>query len=295
MTDRFVAKGHRVVVVDNLSSGQKRNINPKAKFYKADVTSGKLSAIFEKEKPDTVFHFAAHIEARVSVQDPVADAQINIIGTLHVLEQCRKYKVKKVLFASSGGEVYGAAEKIPTPETYPPRPLSPYGVAKLSVEHYLDAYHRLFGLSYAALRYGNVYGPRQNPKGEAGIVAIFADKMLSGEQVFIHGDGKQTKDYIFIDDAVEATMLAFEKDFIGVMNIGTGKEASILEIFRAIKKLTRSSIHDKHITPPLGGFPRGCLSISKAKKKLGWRPRIALKEGLERTVKWFALQEKHEE
>ena len=276
-----------MVIVDNLPSGKKGNLNPKAVFYRVDIGDAGIAEVFSKEKPDVVFHSAAHIEARESVKDSLFDARVNILGTLNILENCRKFKVKKILFASSGGEVYGSAKKIPTPETYAPRPISPYGVAKLAVEKYLDSYAQLFGLPYLALRYGNVYGPRQNPKGEAGVVAIFTDKMLHGESVFIHGSGKQTKDYIFIDDAIDATMLAFTKDISGVLNIATGKETSVLEIFRSLQKLIGSRVKEDYISPPLGGFPRGCLSIAKAKKELHWQPKTSMSKGLVITVEWF--------
>jgi len=287
LTDRLISDGYEVVVLDNLSSGKKENVNPKAKFYKADVVDENISKIFAKEKPDFVFHFAAHIEARVSVQNPLADAKTNILGSLNVLENCRAHKVQKVIFASSGGEVYGDAKQIPTPETYPPRPISPYGVSKFAVEKYLDSYWQLFHLPYASLRFGNIYGPRQNPNGEAGVVAIFAKKMWNQEPVFIHGSGRQTKDYIFIDDAVDATIKAFKKSFVGVVNIGTGKETSVLEIFKAIKKLTGSATKKQHVPLPPTGFPRGALSVAKVKKELGWRPRYKFQEGLQITVRWF--------
>lgn len=287
IADRLIQQEANVVVVDNLSSGKKEHINPKARFYKADIGGRAIAGIFAKEKPEIVFHFAAHIEARVSVRDPLGDAKTNILGSINVLEQCRAHKVKRVLFASSGGEVYGAATKIPTSEEYAPRPISPYGVAKFAVEKYLDSYFQLFALPYAALRYGNVYGPRQNPRGEAGVVAIFTDNMLRGKTVFIHGNGKQTKDYIFVEDAVEASVLALQKDFQGSINIGTGKETSVLEIFRAIQKLTGYSRQAKHVPSPAGSFPKGCLSIAKAKKELVWQPKISAHKGFEQTVQWF--------
>lgn len=287
VTDRLLQEGYRVAVVDNLASGKKENVNPKAKFYKLDILDKKLAGVFQKEKPDTVFHFAAHIEARVSVVDPLADAKTNILGTLNVLEQCRKYKAGKILFASSGGEVYGEAETIPTPETYRAKPLSPYGVAKLAAEQYCAVYSRLFGLQYIGLRFGNVYGPRQNPNGEAGVVAIFANQMLQNKPVSIHGTGKQTKDYIFISDAIEAAMKAFHQNVTDVVNIGTGKETSVLEIFSALKKFTGYGAKAKHVPLPAIGFPRGSLAIQKAKKDLDWQPKVDLQEGLQTTVQWF--------
>jgi UDP-glucose 4-epimerase len=287
LVDELIKEGHSIAGIDNLSTGKKENLNPKARFYKIDICDPRISEIFEKEKPKIVFHFAAHTEARASVKNPVFDAETNILGSLNILENCRNFKVKKIIFASSGGEIYGDAEEIPTPETYPPSPLSPYGVGKLAVERYLDSYFNLFKLPYVSLRYGNVYGPRQNPYGESGVVAIFTSKMLKDEQPLIHGDGKQTKDYIFIDDAIDATILSFKKDFIGILNIGTGKETSVLEIFYKLKELTHSQVKEKHIPLPPCGFKRGCLSIEKAKRELGWQPRYALENGLKKTVKYF--------
>jgi len=287
LVDKLIKEGHSVVVIDNLSTGKKENLNPKAKFYKIDICNPKISEIFKKEKPQIVFHYAAQIDARKSVEEPVFDAEVNIIGSLNVLKNCRKYKIKKIIFASSGGEIYGDAKEIPTPETYVPFPISPYGVGKLAVEGYLNSYFKMFKIPFASLRYGNVYGPRQNPYGEAGVVAIFTKKMLKNEQPLIHGDGKQTKDYIFIDDAIDATILSFKKDFIGVLNIGTEKETSVLEILYKLKELTHSQVKEKHVSLPLCSFKRGCLSIKKAKRELGWQPRYSLEKGLRKTVEFF--------
>lgn len=287
LVDHLIKEGCKVIIVDNLSTGRKENLNPKAKFYKIDICSPKISQIFKKEKPEVVFHFAAHIEARGSIKNPISDAKTNILGSLNILENCRKFKIREIIFASSGGEIYGAAKKIPTPENYPPHPLSPYGVSKLAVEEYLEVYYQLFGLIWKALRYGNVYGPRQNPYGEAGVIAIFTNKMLKNEQVFIHGNGRQTKDYIFIEDAIEATILSLKKGFIGPLNIATGKETSVLEIFNQIKKMTESSVRKKHVPLPAIAFPRGCLNVKGAKKTLGWQIKYSFDEGLKKTVDWF--------
>lgn len=287
VVDSLIQKGYKVCVVDNLSTGKKENLNPKATFYKADVQSPEISKIFKKEKPYAVFHFAAHIEARKSVEDPLADMKTNIGGTLSVLEQCRNYKVKRFIFASSGGEVYGDAKKVPTPETYDPAPVSPYGVAKLASEKYVKVYERLYSISSLILRLGNVYGPRQNPKGEAGVVAIFTGAMLQKTKFFIHGDGTQTKDYIFIDDVMDAIMRAFHQNKTGIFNIGTGKETSVNEIFLQLRALTYSKAHPAHVPPPLILFKRGALSIVKAKRQLHWEPKTALRDGLRRTVDWF--------
>lgn len=290
LVDKLIKENHQVIVVDDLSSGIKKNLNRKAKFFQVNIISSRISRIFKKIKPELVFHYAGHIEARESVNDPISDAKINIIGSLNILENCRKYKIKKIIFASSGGEIYGTAKEIPFPETCYPSPISPYGVAKLTVEKYLDAYFKMFKIPYLSLRYGNVYGPRQNPNGEAGVIAIFIKKMLRNEQPIIHGDGRQTKDYIFINDAIEATFLALKKNFTGIINIGTGKETSVLEIFNKLKKLIPSKTKEKYAPFPLCGFKRGCLSIEKVKKILGWQPKYSLEEGLKRTIEWFKYQ-----
>lgn len=287
VTDALIDEGYRAIVVDNLSSGNKKNLNKKAIFYKCDILSTKIEKIFKKESPETVFHFAAHVEARESVKDPIHDATVNILGSLNVLENCRKYGVKKIIFASSGGEIYGDAKTIPTDESYYPLPISPYGIAKFTVEQYLRVYSIMYGIQYISLRYGNVYGPRQNSKGEAGVIAIFAEKMLKGGQPLIHGKGTQTKDYIFVDDAVGAAMLSLKANVVGIFNIATGKETSVLEIFNELKKITGREVVKKHISFPLIGFERGCLNIKKAKKELAWEPTYVLEKGLQETVDWF--------
>jgi UDP-glucose 4-epimerase len=287
LVDRLVNEGYTVTVIDNLSKGERNNVNPAAKFYKMDVLSPDIPNVFEKERPRLVFHYAAHIEARESVENPVSDAKINILGSINIFENCRKYRVKKIIFASSGGEIYGDAGQIPTTEAYKPNPISPYGVGKLTVENYLNYYFNLFNIPYISLRYGNVYGPRQNPNGEAGVIAIFTGMMLKNIQPLIHGKGTQTKDYIFIEDVIEANIKAINSGFIGYLNIGTGKETSVLQIFNKIKDLTNSSIKEKYIHFPICGFQRGCLSIKKAKKELNWRPKYDFNKGVEKTVTWF--------
>jgi UDP-glucose 4-epimerase len=195
--------------------------------------------------------------------------------------------VKRIVFASSGGESYDNAKVIPTPESYPPSPRSPYGVAKLAFEKYLDSYFKMYGIPFTIVRYGNVYGPRQNPYGGAGVIAIFTNKMLNGEQIVIHGEGKQTKDYIFIDDAVKATMAAYKKNINGVINIATAKETSVIEIFSKLKKVIGFKKEAKHVPLPTGVLKRGVLSIKKAKKLINFEPKYNIDEGLKLTVKWF--------
>lgn len=287
LVDELIKEKGKVLIIDNLSTGRKENINPKAKLYKCDIRDPKIVQIFKKEKPDIVFHFAAHIDARESVKNPIEDAEINILGSLNILENCRKFKVKKIIFASTGGESYDNAKIIPTPESYPASPRSPYGVAKLSFEKYLDSYFKMYNLPFTIVRYGNVYGPRQNPDGGAGVVAIFTNKILKGEKIFIHGKGEQTKDYIFIDDAIKATIKASKKNFDGVINIATGRETSVVEIFNKLKKITGFKGEAVHIPLPVGVLKRGALNIKKAKKIINWQPRYNIDKGLKLTVDWF--------
>ena len=211
LTDKLIEKGERVVVIDNLSTGSRENLNPKAVFYKANIEDAEISNIFEKENPSAVFHFAAQINLRSSIDDPIRDAKTNILGSLNVLENCSKYGVKKVVFSSTGGAMYGAA-KIPTAETALANPSSPYGIAKLSVEYYLQYYLKSLKLPFVVLRFANVYGPRQNHKGEAGVVAIFCNAMINGKQPIIFGSGKQTRDFVYVGDAVESAVLAYKKN-----------------------------------------------------------------------------------
>lgn len=287
LVDKLIEKGYDVVVVDNLSTGSKENLNRKAKFYKTDIQDKKIASIFAKEKPDAVFHYAAQISVRDSVTDPINDAKINIVGSLNILENCRKNKVRKIIFSSSGGSIYGDIDTFPTNENAKEVPLSPYAIAKLSVEKYLYYYQKYFGLDYVSLRFANVYGPRQNSKGEAGVIAIFSDKMLKAEKVFINGTGEQTRDFIFVDDVVEAGLLALEKGKIGIFNLGTGIETDINTIFRELKKILNTGCQELHAQEQAGESKRSCLDYSKIEQELGWSPRFNIKEGLEKTAAWF--------
>ena len=287
LVDKLIKEGHKVVVIDNLSIGRKENLNPKAKFYKIDICSYRISQIFKKEKPEVVFHYAAQIDVRKSVKDPVEDAKINILGTLNILENCKKYNIRKVIFASTGGAIYGDADIVPTPETYPELPLSPYGIAKLTIEKHLSYYYKVFGLPYVSLRLANVYGPRQNSKGEAGVVAIFCDKMLSKKQPIINGDGKQTRDFVFVDDVVEANISALKKDKVGIFNIGTARETDVNTLFKKLRELTDSKCAKIHGPTLPGEQKRSCLDYSEAKRELGWQPKYSLDKGLKKTVEWF--------
>jgi len=287
LVDKLIDDGCEVVVVDNLFTGKRRNVNSKAKFYKVDICKKELAGVFEKEKPEFVNHHAAQIDLRKSVDDPVMDAKINILGSINVLNLCVEHRVKKVIFASTGGAIYGDAEVLPTPEDYPAWPVSPYGVAKLTVEHYLHFYYKAYGLPYIALRYGNVYGPRQDPHGEAGVVAIFTQKMLREQEVVINGGGRQTRDFVYVGDVVESNIKAHESSFVGPINIGVSKQIDINKIFGILNRLTGGKAEEVHGPEKSGEQKTSCLSIKRAKKILNWTPRVELGAGLARTVDYF--------
>ncbi|MCL4338806.1 GDP-mannose 4,6-dehydratase [Patescibacteria group bacterium] len=289
IVDAFIAKGYEVCVVDNLSTGHRDFVNKNAVFYEADIRDRKaIEKIFQREKPDIIDHHAAQISVRNSVDDPINDAQVNLLGLLNLLETGRKTGIKKVIFASSGGVVYGEAKKVPTPESYKPlQPLSPYGVSKLASEYYLHFYHKTYGIPFVALRYSNVYGPRQNPHGEAGVVAIFSLKLLYGQVPVINGDGRQTRDYVYVADVVKANVLAAKKSVVGAFNIGTGKETDVVKIYEKIRKSTDSQIVAKHGPAKDGEQKRSCLDASMADEKLGWEPQVDLSKGLDLTVAYF--------
>jgi len=287
LVDSLIERRNKIIVIDNLSTGRKENLNPKAIFYNSDICDNSLSEIFDKEKPEIIFHLAAQISVRKSVDSPLNDAKSNILGSVNVFENAKKYKVQKIIFTSTGGVMYGNADIIPTPETYSARPLCPYGICKLSAEHYLDYYHKIFGLRYMALRLANVYGPRQDKNGEAGVVAIFCGKMLAHQNCVINGDGKQTRDYIYIKDVVAALESAIKTEKTGVYNIGTGIETDVNTIHSKIAELTNSNIKPIYGPEKSGDHRRGSLDASKARAELDWKPRYAIENGLSETVKWF--------
>ncbi len=287
LVDRLINDGFNVVVIDNLSSGKKKNLNPKAKFYNLDICSPKIADVFKKEKFDFVFHLAAQINLRKSVEDPIASANTNIKGSLNLLECSRANNIKKFVFTSTGGAIYGDAKVIPTPESYSEYPLSPYGVEKLSVDKYLNYYYQVFGLPYNSLRLGNVYGPRQNPDGEAGVVAIFCKKMIKGENPVINGTGRNTRDFVFVMDVVNAQVLAMKSKKTGVYNIGGGKETNINTIFNNLRSIFGLDCKEIHAIAKKGEQKRSCLDFAKAKKDLKWKPVVGLESGLELTAEWF--------
>lgn len=291
IVDAYIKSGHKVVVIDNLTSDQKEFINKKAKFYQVDIRNRQdLEKIIIVEKPQIINHHAAQISVRESVKDPIFDAQVNILGLLNLLEEGKKIDIKKVIFASSGGVVYGEAKIIPTPEDYQPlKPLSPYGISKLTSEYYLDFFYRTYKIPFVALRYGNVYGPRQNPHGEAGVVAIFTKKILNNDKPIIYGDGKQTRDYIYVGDVVEANKIALNRSIIGAFNIATGKQTNVIEIFQKIENLLKSSAGAEFGPVRAGELRKSCLDVEHAWKIMGWSAKIDLDQGLKETIKYFRL------
>ncbi len=287
LVDRLIQEGHHVVVVDNLSTGKKINLHKEAIFYKMDILSSRLERVFHKEKPEVVVHYAAQIDVRKAVADPAADAQINIIGLIRLLERAVAHGTRRVVFASSGGAIYGDQEVFPAPEGHPTRPLSPYGISKLSSEHYLYYYHKVCGLDYSALRYGNVYGPRQDPFGEAGVVAIFCNKLLKGEPLIINGNGMQTRDYVYVEDVVEANMAVINGNINDTFNVGTGMETSVNALFHHLLEITGSYVKEIHGPEKKGEALRSSIDFKKIQKALDWEPKVPLLEGLTKTFEYF--------
>ena len=288
VVDRYIALGHDVVVLDNLSTGRKDNLNSKATFHNVDITdSDAVASVFEKERPDIVNHHAAQMDVRRSVADPVYDANINVIGLLNVLEASRTFGVKKFMFISSGGVLYGDDATLPVSENASLVPESPYGVTKLIGEKYLHYYNKVHSMSFVVLRYGNVYGPRQDPHGEAGVVSIFVGLLLNGKKPTIFGDGKQLRDYVFVADVVEANVLALEKGEGEAFNIGTGEGVSVNTLFDELRSISGFSGDAVHAEARKGELLKNYLNASKAEKVLDWRSQTSLRDGLQKTFDWF--------
>uniref|UniRef100_A0A7C4VTA9 SDR family oxidoreductase n=1 Tax=Fervidobacterium thailandense TaxID=1008305 RepID=A0A7C4VTA9_9BACT len=289
VTDKLVELGHEVVVVDNLSTGKRENVNPKVRFYKIDISDGEaIFKLFAEEKFEYVFHLAAQASVAVSVKDPVKDAMWNIVGSLNLIKASVESGVKKFIFSSTGGAIYGEDVKIfPTPESVFPQPMSPYGIAKFTVENYLRFFGKEFDLNYTILRYGNVYGPRQDPYGEAGVVAIFTQRMLKGEDCTIFGDGEYVRDYIYVEDVVDANIKAMERGDKQVLNIGTATGTTTNELFKILKKLTGYKKEPVYGPHRKGDIRKSVLCYNRAWIELKWEPKYSLEEGLRKTVEWF--------
>jgi UDP-glucose 4-epimerase len=301
IVDLFVEKGYDVVVIDDLSGGKKENINNQANFYQLDINDPALKNIFKKEKPEYICHQAAQISVSYSVRYPKIDAQRNIMGLLNLLECAYDCHLKGIIFASSGGTVYGEPEVFPVSESYPFCPSSPYGIAKMSSEYYLEFYYHYHDLHYISLRYGNVYGPRQDPYGEAGVIAIFIQKMLHGDTPIINGDGEYIRDYVYVEDIAEACLLSIKnmlklskirknngfKHSFNAFNIGTGKGISVNQLFTYLQGIIDFSVPAHYGPPRPGDLRKNVLDCRMAKEHLGWEARNDIKSGLVKTVEWF--------
>jgi len=288
VVDRLLAAGHAIDVVDNLSTGRRELAHPAARLHAVDIRSPRLRAVFAETRPDAVVHLAAQMDVRRSVADPLFDASVNVLGTLNVLECCRRAAVARLVFASSGGAIYGDCETVPTPESQPTRPASPYGVAKLAAERYIAAWAALTGSTAVALRYANVYGPRQNPLGEAGVVAIFSSRLVAGEPCLINGDGEQTRDYVYVEDVADATLLALGvPQTTDAINIGTGVESSVNDLYRRLAAVAGATPAARHGPGKPGEQRRSALDAGLAKRLLGWAPATPLDLGLRKTLEFI--------
>lgn len=287
VADAYIAAGHTVVIVDDFSSGKQQNVNPKAKVYRMDIQDPAVENVFRDEKIEVMAHLAAQMDVRRSVADPKFDASVNVLGFLNLMEAGRKHGLKKVIFSSTGGAIYGEQDYFPADEEHPNRPLSPYGITKLVTEKYLFFYKAIYGIDHVILRYANIYGPRQNPHGDAGVVAIFTQRMLKGEQPVINGDGKQTRDYVYVGDVVQGNLLALGYSGSNIFNIGTGIETDVNQLFGHIRNLTGSPCEEKHIPAKAGEQMRSVITAKKISDMLGWKQTVTLEEGLKKTVEFF--------
>jgi len=291
VVDRLLAAGHAVDVVDNLSTGRRAQVNPAARLHVCDIRSRALDDAFAAARPEAVVHAAAQTAVGRSVADPLFDASVNVLGTLAVLEAARRARVGRAVFTSSGGAGYGDTDVLPTPEEHPARPASPYGVAKIAGELYLDCWAGLTGGRALALRLANVYGPRQDPRGEAGVVAIFAARLVAGQECVVNGDGEQTRDYVYVEDVADAVARGMAyPDVSGVLNIGTGVATSVNELHRRLGRIAGVARAPRHGPARPGEQRRSVLDAARAKAQLGWTGATPLDEGLQRTIAWFRTE-----
>lgn len=287
VAEALAETGAKIYVVDNLSTGKLQNLPAGVEFCQLDVNDPAVGDLFRTVEFDAVVHHAAQIDVRRSTRDPLFDLKVNVEGSLRLLEQCREYRVGKFLFASTGGAIYGEQDIFPAGEDHPLRPVSPYGIAKATVERYLYYYHISYGLNAVSLRYANVYGPRQNPFGEAGVIAIFSDRLLRGQPAFIHGDGKQTRDYVYVGDIARLNAAALRLGGFHILNAGTGRETSVVELFDRLNALTGAYTRPEFRAQSPGEQRRSAIDSTLAGKVLGWKPETPLEEGLGQTVEFF--------
>ena len=294
LTDRLVDEGYRVIIVDDLSTGKLKNLNHGALFHHIGINSTGLREVLNREQPDLVFHLSAQSSVSRSMSDPITDNQINVLGTLRLLEEARRVGVRKIIFSSTGGALYGEPDVPLCPDDAPVVPLSPYGMSKYMAEQYLDFYARQYRMNYTALRYGNVYGPRQDPHGEAGVIAIFISQMLRGQQPRIFGDGTQGRDFVYVDDVIDANMAAISRGDRQALNIGTGNLTSINELFGMLREITGYRWGADHGPNRAGDVYRISLDSARAQAELGWQPKTDIADGLAKTVEFLkesALEE----
>ena len=287
LVDRLLSEGYKVVVADDLSTGKLQNLNQSATFHHTDITHASIQEVFNRTQPDLVFHLAAQVSVTNSAKDPIKDAQINVIGTLRLLEASRRSSVQKFIFSSTGGALYGEPDLNPCPEGTPIAPLSAYGLSKYLAEQYVDLYHRMYHLNYTTLRYSNVYGPRQDPHGEAGVIAIFTQAMLEGKPPQIFGSGDQERDFLYVSDVVEANLLAIDRGDGHAFNIGTGQGTSINRIFEQLRDIIQYRWDAEHRPQRPGEVDKISLECSKAARDLKWSPSVGLESGLRQAVENF--------
>jgi UDP-glucose 4-epimerase len=287
VVDGLIREGWEVFILDDLSTGKSENVNSKARFYKIDIRSHEVGKVFRREKPQLIFHLAAQIDVRKAAQDPEFDAGVNVLGTLNLLRAAVEFDIKKLIFSSTGGAIYGEVRDGAAVEGRLPLPGSPYGISKLAGEHYVRFYGESQELKYSVLRYGNVYGPRQDPLGEAGVVAIFSQAMLAQKSIVLYGHGKMERDYVYVEDVVEANLLAIERGHGEALNIGTGKATSVNELFSVMKQCTGYALQSDLKEKRYGELWRSCLDCTRAQSVLGWRAKTRLRSGIEKTLEWF--------
>jgi UDP-glucose 4-epimerase len=290
VADALLERGHTVDIVDDLSTGRRANVPEAATFYEHDIRSEAAADLVADRGYEVIVHHAAQMDVRASVADPAFDADVNIRGFLNLMEAGRENGLEKVIFASTGGAIYGEPEYTPQDEEHPLRPVSPYGIAKLATEKYLHYYRVEHDIDSVSLRYANIYGPRQNAGGEAGVVAIFSKEMLTGGQPVINGSGEQTRDYVYVGDVVKANLAALDYTGSGVFNVGTGRETSVNELFRMIRSEAGADVEETHGPAQPGEQQRSVLGYERSERELGWTPEVAIEEGLKRTVAWFDEQ-----
>ncbi|HKW90524.1 MAG TPA: NAD-dependent epimerase/dehydratase family protein [Methylomirabilota bacterium] len=288
VVDTFIGAGHDVSVVDNLTTGAARWVNPRARLHVVDLRSAKLSRVFEAERPEVVVHLAAQASVGRSVTDPTFDASVNLMGGLGLLDCCRRFGIRRIIYSSSGGAGYGDTDVVPTPETHPTVPISPYGITKVAMELYVAAWSGIFGISTISLRYANIYGPRQNPQGEAGVVAIFCHRLLTGQVPIVNGDGEQTRDYTYVEDVASANLEALQRpEVTGAVNISTGRETTVNALYASLVGAAGSTVKAEHGPARPGEQRRSCLDPALAARVLDWKPTVSLAEGLGRTFRFF--------